>query len=249
MILDELKLEGDVAILVGRKGKLLEDLTSALAEAGATVIVAGPVNDEIEQAAEKARINGHKAFAIHVDIASQKQIQNFVDKIISTFGHIDILVNDLTVPFGKPFTDMTEAEWDHAMDANVKSIFLSSKVIGEHMKEQKSGRIVNIISGLAERGLPNGAAYCAGMGAISQLTRSLALEWARDNVRINAIGMGWMEAEDGAEPDDPIARFIPMGRRGRPEDIAPLAILLASKGSSYLTGYIYFVDGGLMARG
>jgi NAD(P)-dependent dehydrogenase (short-subunit alcohol dehydrogenase family) len=87
------------------------------------------------------------------------------------------------------------------------------------------------------------------MGAVSSLTRSLALEWARDNVRINAIGTGWMEDDGGAGPDDPIARFIPMGRRGRPEDIAPLVILLASKGSSYQTGYIYFVDGGLMARG
>jgi NAD(P)-dependent dehydrogenase (short-subunit alcohol dehydrogenase family) len=248
MILHELKLDGDVAILIGHKAQSLKVLTGALAEAGAAVVVSGPLKREVEQAADEASKCGQRAIAMPVDVTSQWAIQTLMKKVVAAYGRVDICVNDLSVPFGKPFVEMTASEWDRTIETNLKSVFLSSKVIGEHMKMKRSGRIVNIISGLAERGLSNGTAYCAAMGAVSQLTRSLALEWARDNVRINAIGTGWMEDED-AGPDDPVARFIPMGRRGRPEDIAPLVILLASKGSSYQTGYIYFVDGGLMARG
>ena len=249
MILDELKLGGDVAILMGRKAQSLKVLAGALAEAGAAVVVSGPVKREIEEAVDEVRKRGYGAIAVPVDPTSQEEIRTLTQKTVATYGRIDICVNDLSMLSGKPFIEMTEPEWDRAIESNLKSLFLSSKVIGGHMKRKKSGRIVNIISGLAERGLPNATAYCASMGAVSQLTRSLALEWARDNVRINAIGTGWMEDDDGAGPDDPVARFIPMGRRGRPEDVASLVILLASKGSSYQTGYIYFVDGGLMARG
>ena len=249
MILDELKLDGDVAILMGRKARSLKVLAGALAEAGAAVVVSGPAKREIEEAADKVRKSGRRAIAVAVDLTSPQEIRALIEKTVTTYGQIDICVNDLSVPFGKPFIEMTKPEWDRTIEANLGSVFLSSKVIGEYMEREKSGRIVNIVSALVERGLPNTTAYCAAMGAVSSLTRSLALEWARDNVRINAIGTGWMEDDGGAGPDDPIARFIPMGRRGRPEDIAPLVILLASKGSSYQTGYIYFVDGGLMARG
>jgi 2-deoxy-D-gluconate 3-dehydrogenase len=249
MVLDELKLEGNVAVLMGRKGKSLKVLARALAEAGATVVVAGTVRGDIEEAAADVIGAGLNALAVQTDLTSSESVRLVKEKTLSTFGRIDILVNDTAVQTGKPFLELSETEWERAMELNVKPLFLSCKLIGAHMQGQRSGSIVNITSGLAERGLPNGTAYCASMGAVSQLTRSLALEWAPDNVRINAIGVGWIEDQDESSPDDPVARFIPMGRRGRPDDIAPLVILLASNASSYLTGHLYLVDGGLMARG
>ena len=115
------------------------------------------------------------------------------------------------------------------------------------MLGRRQGKIVNIVSGAAARGLGNATAYCASMGGVIQLTRSLALEWARDNVRVNGVGFGWMEESFGGGQGDAVARYVPMRRRGQASDIAPLVIFLASNASSYLSGHIYFIDGGLMA--
>lgn len=248
MILEEFKLEGNVAILTGCGHSWLKYLSLALAQAGATVVTAGPDQKEIEGGVEEIRKLGRKAMAILTNLTSSREIQKMMDDTLLRFGRIDLLVNNLNLEFGKPFVEVTEGEWRRVIDTNLTGIFLCSQAVGRHMVEHKGGKIVNIVSGAAERGLANGTAYCASMGGVAQLTRALALEWALKDVRVNAVGVGWMGNSFGGQEDDAVAHYIPMRRRGRPEDIAPLVVFLASKASSFLNGQIYFVDGGLMSR-
>jgi len=248
MILEEFKLDGNVAILTGCGQSWLKGLGLGLAEAGATVVIAGPEKKQIESGIEEIQKLGRNTMAILTDLTSAGEIQNLIDQTMSKFGRIDILVNNLNLEFGKPFLEVTEEEWRRVLDVNLTGVFLCSKALGKHMVNQRAGKIVNIVTGAAERGLPNGTAYCASMGGVVQFTRALALEWARKNVRINAVGIGWMEDSFSGKQDDLVAHYVPVRRRGRPEDIAPLVVFLASNASSFLSGQIYFVDGGLMAR-
>ncbi len=249
MVIEEFKLMGDVAVLTGCGQNWLKNLTSALAEAGATVIVAGPQKEDIEGAAAEAGHLEQKVIPILTNLTSSREVQSMVEQVVSQFGKIDILINDLNLEFGKPFLEVTEEEWHQVMDSNLTSTFLCCKAVGKYMVNQSAGRIVNIVSGLGEKVISNGAPYCASMGGMIQLTRTLALEWARKNIRVNAIAIGWMEYNTAEAQEDLIARYIPMRRRGRHGDIAPLVLFLASNASSYVNGHICIVDGGLMARG
>jgi len=244
MILEEFKLEGDVAIIAGSGQSWLKYLSLALAQAGATVVVAVPEQEQIENGIGAIQHVG----GMVTDLTSAREIQDMVDQTVSQFGRIDILVNNFNLEFGKPFLEVTEEEWRRVIDANLTSLFLCSRAVGKHMMRQKAGKIINIVSEAAERGLPKATAYCASMGGVLQLTRALALEWARENIRVNAVGVGWMENSFAGSSGDSVARYIPMRRRGQPEDIAPLVVFLASDACPYLSGNIYFVDGGLMAR-
>jgi len=249
MILEEFRVKGNVAIISGYDPIWLKVLSIALAQAGANIVIAGPGKEEIESAAEEVRHLGNKALSIPLDLTSNQELEAMTEQVIAQFGRIDILVNSQNLQFGKPFLEVTEEEWKRVLGADLISFFRHTKAVGKHMVKQKTGKIINIVSGAGERGLPNGVAYCASMGGVIQLTRALALEWARENVRINAVGMGWMEMDFEMGQEDPVLNYIPMRRRGKIEDIAPLVLFLASEASSYMTGHVYFVDGGVMARG
>jgi NAD(P)-dependent dehydrogenase (short-subunit alcohol dehydrogenase family) len=250
MILEELRLNGNTAVLVGRKKDYLQEIASTLVEAGVSLVVAAPENRLLPDAVEDAVDAKAKVISTVVDPESPDEVARLADLAFSTFGQIDILVNDLTVPFAKPFQDMTPSDWQRTIGANLNSLFTVVKGIGVRMRASRSGRIVNIVPGVVERGLPNATAYCASMGAISQLSRALALEWADHNVRINTIGVGWSAGSGFTEKEeDVLSRYIPLRRLCRPEDISPLVLFLVSSASSYMTGYTCHVDGGLMARG
>jgi len=249
MILEEFRINGDVAIISGYDPGWLKVLSVALAQAGANIVVASPNKEATESAAKEVRHLGNRAVSISLDLTSRHEIEALTEQVIAQFGRIDILVNSQNLQFGKPFLEVSEGEWKQVMENNLNSIFRCSKVVGKLMVKQNAGRIINIVSGAGERGLPNGAVYCASMGGVIQLTRALALEWARENVRVNAVGVGWMENDIEVGQKDPLLNHIPMRRRGKPEDIAPLVLFLASEASSYLSGHVYFVDGGVMARG
>jgi NAD(P)-dependent dehydrogenase (short-subunit alcohol dehydrogenase family) len=249
MILEEFKLKGDVAILSGCGQSWLKHFAIALAQSGANVVITGPQKEEIATAAKEVRHLGKTSLSIPLNDTSLQEIKAMTEQVIAQFGRIDILVNNYNLQFGKPFLEITEEEWRRVLETNLTAVFRCSQAVGHHMVKQKSGKIVNIVSGAGERGLPNGTAYCSSMGGVIQLTRALALEWARENVRVNAVGIGWMGTSVEEGHKDPISSYIPMHRRGEPEDIAPLVLFLASEASSYITGHVYFVDGGLMARG
>jgi len=133
------------------------------------------------------------------------------------------------------------------MDYNFNSVANFIRVAGRQMLVQKKGRIINIVSGLAERGMANGSAYCVSMGAVLQLTKTLALEWALAGITVNAIGTGWY-TETGKAADETLARYIPAKRYGKPEELGSLVVYLASDVTEFTTGQFMFVDGGLMAH-
>ena len=248
---EEWDLTGKAAIITADRRGWTPFLASALAEAGADVAVAGSTeNSDMAEAAKAVEEQGRNALAVRADLTSAADVESLVQRTVSEFGKVDILVNNARVEFGKPFVEVTEAEWQAVMDFNVKSMFLCCQAVGRRMLEQGRGRIVNIGSGLAVRGLGNSAAACAGQGAIHQLTSALALEWARENIRVNAIGAGWITTETPTEETQKelLVRYLPSRRKGHPTDLCGLLVYLASDACDFVTGQTVFIDGGALAH-
>ena len=247
---DAWNLSGKVAIITSDRRGWTPFLASALAEAGADVAVGGSQASDISEVVDAVRAQGRRALSIDTDLTDASDVASMVDAVAAEFGAVDILVNNARVDYGKPFVEVTEAEWRSVMDFNVKSMFLCCQAAGRRMLAQGGGRIVNIGSGLAVRGLWNSAVASAGQGAIRQLTMSLALEWARHNIRVNAIGAGWVTTEEPSEESrrELLVRYIPSGRKGHPTDLCGLLVYLASDACDFVTGQMVHVDGGLMAH-
>ena len=250
-ILEEYSLKGKVALIAGDGAGSTPTLAEALAEAGAKVFLMAQSQSILDQALETILGQKGEAFGVVADATAQQEVEGAVATLLARWSRVDILVNNFRTEFGKPFQDITLAEWEEVMARNVRPIFLLCNAVGQRMVDQKGGRIVNIISGLAERGLWNSAAFCASQGAALQLTRALALEWGRYNVRVNAIGTGWSSLEE-LPPEEAekelLVRYIPLRRKGHPRDIAPLLVYLCSEVCDYTTGQPIYVDGGLMAH-
>ena len=247
---DEWSLAGKAALITSDRRGWTPYLASALAEAGADVAIAGSHTPENREAVRAVEGHGRRALAVEADVTSSTDVASLVGYVVSEFGKVDILVNNARVELGKPFLDVTEAEWDAVMSFNVKSMFLCCQAVGRQMQRQGGGRMVNIASGLAARGLSNSAAVCASQGAVRQLTSALALEWARHNIRVNAIGAGWLTTESPSERDrrDPLARYLPSRRTGHPSDLCGLLVYLASDACDFVTGQTVYIDGGALAH-
>jgi NAD(P)-dependent dehydrogenase (short-subunit alcohol dehydrogenase family) len=245
-MLEEFSLEGNVAIIASGGYSWTKELALSLNQAGARVTVATNDREKINEIT--AALPEQDVLCIPTDLTSAPEVESMVKRTVSRFGRVDALVNNLNLEFWKSLLDMTEKEWHEVIQTNLTSAFLCSKAVGKYMVAQKAGSIINIVSGLAERGVPNGTAYCASMAAVLELTRALALEWAQLNIRVNAVGIGWADKQVTKDEKDIVARYIPMQRRARAEDVTPLVEFLASKASSFMSGSLYIVDGGLMAR-
>ena len=246
----EWDLSGKVAIVTSDRRGWTPHLASALAEAGADVAVAGLDSSDRTDAARAVERQGGRALEIEADLTSAQQVDAMVGEVSVRLGKVDILVNNARVEFGKPFIEVTEAEWDAAMAFNVRSIFLCCQAVGIRMLEHGGGRIVNIGSGLGARGLSNSTVACATQGAIRQLTAALALEWSRHNIRVNTVAAGWMSIEPPGEESmrELLVRYIPARRKGHPTDLCGLLVYLASDACDFVTGQTFYVDGGLIAH-
>jgi 2-deoxy-D-gluconate 3-dehydrogenase len=221
-----------------------------LAEAGADVAVAGSARSDVAAAVAAVEKHGRKSAAITTDLMDVASVASMAEKAGAELGGIDILVNGASAEFGKPFMDVSESEWQTLMDFNVKSMFLCSQAVGKTMLAQGSGRIVNIGSGLAVRGLGNSVAACAAQGAIHQFTSALALEWGRNDIRVNSIGAGWLTLDEPNEESQKelLVRYLPSRRKGHPNDLATLLVYLASDACGFVTGQTIFIDGGALAH-
>lgn len=250
-VLSEYSLDGKVAFIAGEGDDSTPALAEALAEAGARVFIMAPHYPVVEGSMRAvARLGGH-ALGSFGDPADPEALEKALDSFLPLWDQVDILVNNTRVPFAKPFEEVSRQEWDEVMRRNVGSAYLLCHRLGREMLRQGGGRIVNVISGLAERGLWNSAAFCASQGAVLQLTRALALEWARRNIRVNAAGVGWYATEETSQDEaqkDLLVRYIPLKRKGHPRDIAPLVVYLASDACEFTTGQAIYVDGGLMSH-
>ena len=252
MVLEEFSLTGKVALIGGLGQSWQKEMAGYLAEAGAEVALFGKDEEQMSAGVKKAQELGKDAMAITTDVTSYRQVERMIQTVLQKWQKIDILVNSYNMPFAKPLVETDPEEWQKAMNTNSSPVFICTRAVGKYMLERNEGKVINIVSALAERGLPNGTAYCASKGAVVQFTRALALEWARNNVRVNAIALGWMA--DTAETSkkewhDCIARLNPLKRLGQPDDLACALVYLASDASSFVTGSTFYLTGGLMAHG
>ena len=247
---NEWDLTGEVAVITCDRRGWTPSLAIALSDAGASVVVVGATTSDMYEAVDVVSSNGGRGLALQTDLTNGQEVNNAIHEVVSEFGKIDILVNNARVEFGQPFLDVKEAEWNEVINFNVNSVFLCSQAVGKYMLKRGRGRIVNICSVLAVRGLANSVAACAAQGAVGQITKALALEWASHNVRVNGIGTGWM---DNTIPPvdlqlDRLGRFIPLLRKGHPSDIGELLVYLASDACDFVTGHTVYVDGGVTSH-
>ena len=252
MLPKNISLQGKVVMVAGDGFRAVGELSQYLAEAGADIIVTCEDKHILDKAVKNIEAAGRKALPIVCSPLNPAQIKKAVSEAVAKMGKIDVLVNSFNREFAKPFMTVTDKEWREVIDYNLSSVYFFTAAAGNHMMQRKTGNIVSIISGLAERGLSNCATYCASQGGVVQFTRALALEWARQNIRVNAIEVGWMgenKSGDASKSVESLAHYIPLRRLGKPEDIGALLIYLASDASSYVTGQSYRVDGGVMAHG
>ncbi len=245
-------LTGKVAIVVGGSRGLGKGMAVGLADAGASVVIASRGKEALDAAAaEISEQTGGTCVGIQLDVTSLPDIQAFIKKIDERFGRIDILINSAGINIRKSAQVFEEEDWDKVTDTQLKYVFFMDQQVGNYMIERGiKGRIINIGSLSSAIGLKNMVAYCASKGAIVQLTKALANEWAPFGITVNAIGPGYYftEMTKPLLSDPEVMRKyqekIPMGRLGNPEDLASTAVYLASDASSYVTGQIVYVDGG-----
>ena len=257
--LDAYDLSGKQALVLGAASGAGRAIALARAEAGADIAVCAATTDANEafalrKTARAVRELGRTAFELATDASSGQGAQVMVRQVAKELGRIDVLVNAPDLFLAKPATKKSDAEWAKVIGGNLSATFFACRAAGKEMlKNEPSararGRIINVASVLGERGLANAAAYCAAQGGILNLTRALAQEWAAQGITVNTIAQGWMEDSPALDDITPEAnqtvRFIPMKRVGRSDEIAPLAVYLASDAAGYVTGQTLFVDGGL----
>lgn len=249
---DLFDLTGKVAVVVGGSRGLGRGMATGLARAGATVIIASRGLEALEAAArEISEETGGACVPMRLNVTDLAAIRAFVAAVDERFGRIDILINSAGINIRKPALDFEEADWDKVTDTQIKYVFFMDQAVGRYMVEKGiRGRIINIGSLSSAIGLKNMVAYCASKGAIVQLTKALANEWAQYGICVNAIGPGYYftEMTKPLLSDPEVARRyeekIPMGRLGLPQDLATTAVYLASDASNYVTGQIIYVDGG-----
>ena len=245
-------LTGKLAIVTGGYKGLGQGMAIGLAEAGADLVLVD--REEAAQTADRVKSVGRRALTISVDLMSIDPIPSIVQQAIETFGKIDILVNNAGTIRRTPAIDYSEKDWDDIMAVNAKTVFFFSQAVARDMMKRKYGKIINIASLLSFQGGILVPAYAASKAAVAQVTKALANEWAASGININAIAPGYMATDNTkALREDPVRSKaildrIPAGRWGTPQDLAGVAVFLASSASDYVNGHVLVVDGGWLAR-
>ena len=246
-------LTGRVAIMTGAGRGLGRTMALALAAAGADLALASRTTPELESLVEEIEALGRRAIAVPTDITSPEACEALVAAAVERLGRLDILVNNAGTNVRKSALDITPDEYDFVIQTNLKGYFNGARAAGRRFVEQGSGKVINISSILGSVALPNQAAYASSKGAIDQLTKVLAIEWATANVQVNGLAPTYFET-DLTRPlyDDPerkafIEERTPMGRWGQPYELAGAVIFLASDASDFVTGQTILVDGGWTA--
>jgi NAD(P)-dependent dehydrogenase (short-subunit alcohol dehydrogenase family) len=245
-----LNFKGKVVLVTGGASGIGKEFAYAFSECGADVVIA---DINIEKAKIVANNLMNKDRIIHpikVDISNIIDIRSMVQDSVQKFGKIDILLNNAGVNIRKLAVDYNEEEWDKIISINLKGAFFVAQEVGKQMMKQGCGKIINTASDDAEIGHSTLSIYSASKAGLVSLTKVLAKEWAKYKISVNAIGPGYLLTEltkpllDNKEKYDFILSEIPMGRLGTPEDIAGVALFLASKLSDYITGQTIYVEGG-----
>jgi NAD(P)-dependent dehydrogenase (short-subunit alcohol dehydrogenase family) len=248
-------LSGKVAIVTGARQGIGKAIALALAQAGADIAICDRVieDGELNAVAEEVKRLGRRSLAVQADITQKAEVDGLVKRVVDEFGVIDILVNNAAMNIRAPLLELREDGWDRVINTDLKGYFLCSQAVGRRMVEQKRGNIINIASTAAIKAAPEMGAYCIAKAGVVMLTRVLAVELAKYNIRVNAIAP-YMVKTKFSQPlwSDPetlkqLESEIPLGRLAEPGDIIGSVLFLASDASSYITGHTIIVDGGLSA--
>ena len=245
-------LAGKTAIVTGGSTGLGAGMAVGLAEAGADIVLVDRTG--CTETAKQVQAAGRKVINIVADLSTIAPIEKIMQKTLDVFGKVDILINNAGIIRRSPAINFSEKDWDEVMAINTKTVFFFCQAAGRDMMKRKYGKIINVSSLLAFQGGIFVPSYAASKGAVAQVTKALANEWAQHGITINAIAPGYM-ATNNTKPlrEDParaksILDRIPAGRWGLPEDLKGVAVFLASPASDYVNGHVLIVDGGWMAR-
>ena len=249
--MDLFKLDGKVALITGAGSGLGRQFAETLSDAGATVVLAARRREKLEETAELVRNKGGNAICLELDVTDSLSVTNCVRETTSEFGTPDILVNNAGIAKQAFLTDISEDDWDAVLDTNLKGVFMMAQAVVKSMiNADKHGSIINIASVLGLRVSKALGSYIAAKSAVVQLTKAMAIEWSRYNIRVNALAPGYFITEINQEQfadgsaEDFLMRRVPMSRVGDLREIAGPLLLLASDAGSYMTGSIIAVDGG-----
>jgi NAD(P)-dependent dehydrogenase (short-subunit alcohol dehydrogenase family) len=247
-------LDGRVAVVTGASRGIGRSIALALAGAGADVALASRDVARLDEVAAQIRAAGRRALTAPTDVTDRGQVDTLIARTVDELGGLDVVVNNSGVVSSLPLLEVTDEEWDRVLDTNLRGVFLVTRAAGRHLVQQGSGKVVNIASNFAFKGVAGHAAYCASKAGVVAFTRAMAVEWARYGVQVNALAPGYFEtdlnADVRADPDAAarIVRSVPARRMGRADELGPWVVLLASSASDYMTGETVTIDGGLTAR-
>jgi len=247
---DLFDLSGKVAIVTGTSRGLGQYFATALARAGADLVITSRKLSALTEFKKEIESLGRKALPVQLDVLSQSDIENMVRVAVKEYGKIDILVNNAGMNIRKPTTEVTQQDWDAVLDTNLKGSFFCTQAVAKEMIKRKYGRIINIGSCTCVFGMEGIAAYCASRGAILSMTRTLAAEWGKYGVTVNVLAPGWFKTAQNAvlyqnkDWVNYITSRIPLNRVGQPHDLDGAVVFLASDASEYITGQMLLIDGG-----
>ncbi len=253
MYLEKFSLDGYVSVITGAAQGLGKYMAKALAEAGSNIIIPDTNIELAKKTALEFKDLGVKAKAIKMDVKDEEQVKAMVKETIGEFGKIDVLINNAGICKHINAENMDYSDWLEIIDINLNGVFLVSKIVGNEMIKKNKGSIINIssMSGIIVNTPQNQVAYNSSKAGVIMVTKSLAAEWAKYNIRVNTIAPGYMNIgvaeeffKDKTEMANKWVSLIPMGRPGEPEELGNIAIYLASNASAYATGGVFTIDGG-----
>jgi glucose 1-dehydrogenase len=247
-----MRLKGKTAIVTGAAQGIGLGCAKRFAEEGANVVLVDYNADAGTKATEALKAAGHSVSFVQCDVGLKPAVDEMVQASIKQYGRIDILLSNAGINRRADFLDLSESDWDQVIQTNLKSVFLCGQAVGRHMVENKiKGTIINMASSSVKMTMPTIAAYAASKGGIAALTNAMSLSLSPRGVRVNAIGPGTIATELTRESllNDPATRSrilsrTPLGRVGEPEDVAGVAMFLATDDSAYVSGQVIYVEGG-----
>lgn len=247
------ELENKTVIVTGGSKGIGKDIALTFAKLNANVVISGRNKDVLQETLEELQSFNKQCTAISGDLSDIQEVRRLIDTAAEEFGTIDVLVNNAGVNIAKPAMEVTEEDWDTVLDLNLKSAFFASQAAAKYMLEQNSGRIINIASQMAFVGFAKRAAYCSSKGGLVQMTKALAVEWAKNGILVNGVAPTFIETEltakmfEDEEFKKEVNSRILLDGLSQPKDISGAVLYLASDLANFVTGETIKVDGGWTA--